>query len=580
MTDNQHGPAQGEPTEPRQQAEADAAAETANPAPAAQAAQPAPTAPTAPVAPAHAAVPSTTAQPAPAQPAPQQAAPAQPTGTVYAPGQTPQPYHAPQYSHQAATAPQPGHQPQQPGPYGVQPSQQAAAHHAQAHAQHTQPTQPLPGAHGSVPPAFGGPSGPGGTGAHGSPSQADPGQPKQRRVGLGVAAAIVAAALIGGASGAGISSLVGGDRSGGTVQSSATGTQNIVVNDTDSVNQITAVAAKASPSVVTISVSGGQSAGTGSGIILSEDGYVLTNTHVVTLDGTTGEPTIQVKASDGRLYTADLIGTDPMSDLAVIKLQDASGLQALEFADSDELNVGDVAIAIGAPLGLSGTVTNGIVSALNRSIDVQSSAAPETPDDSQGDQGQSQQPFDFWNFDVPGQEGGQQTQSGGTISIPVIQTDAAINPGNSGGALVDSEGKLIGVNVAILSAGGASAEAGNIGVGFAVPANLAKRVADELIENGSATHGLLGATVTSAQAEEDATNVGALITEVSQGGAAASAGLQAGDVVTEFNGIQITDQTDLTAQVRAQAGGSKAELTYIRGGETSTVEVTLGTFEG
>jgi len=208
---------------------------------------------------------------------------------------------------------------------------------------------------------------------------------------------------------------------------------------------------------------------------------------------------------------------------------------------------------------------------------VKSSAVPETPEDSS--EGESQQPFDFWNFDIPGQEGGQQTQSGGTISIPVIQTDAAINPGNSGGALLDAEGKIIGVNVAILSAGGTSGEAGNIGVGFAVPANLAQRVAKELIESGSATHGLLGATVTSAQAEADAKTVGALITEVTPGGAAAGAGLQAGDVVTEFNGVQITDQTDLTAQVRAQAGGAKAQVTYTRGGETNTVDLTLGTFQ-
>lgn len=570
MTDNQHGPAQGEPTEPRRQAEPESAveAETTSPAPVEPVAS-TPTAPAAPAAPA----------PAPA------------TGTVYAPGQTPQPYHAPQYNHQAATpaAGQPA-APQQPSgapqPYGAQQQHSGyparavhptQSHPTQTHATQTQPTQPLPGSsgHGAVPPAFGGPSGPatpGATAADGAPAQ-----PK-RRVGLGVAAAIVAAALVGGASGAGIATLVGGSNSPATVESSATGTQNIVVNDTDSVNQITAVAAKASPSVVTISVSGGQSAGTGSGIVISEDGYVLTNTHVVTLDGTTAEPTIQVKASDGRLYTADLIGTDPMSDLAVIKLQDASGLQALDFADSNELNVGDVAIAIGAPLGLSGTVTNGIISALNRSIDVKSSAVPETPEDSR--EGESEQPFDFWNFDIPGQEGGQQTQAAGTISIPVIQTDAAINPGNSGGALLDAEGKIIGVNVAILSAGGTSGEAGNIGVGFAVPANLAERVAKELIESGSATHGLLGATVTSAQAEADATNVGALITEVTQGGAAAGAGLQAGDVVTEFNGVQITNQTDLTAQVRAQAGGAEAKVTFIRNGETNSVDLTLGTYQG
>jgi putative serine protease PepD len=365
---------------------------------------------------------------------------------------------------------------------------------------------------------------------------AAPAAPKQRRVGLGVAAAIVAAALI-----------AGNDAPASS--ESAGSAQNIVVNDTDSVNQITAVAAKASPSVVTISVTGGQAGGTGSGIILSEDGYVLTNTHVVTLDGATGDPTIQVKTNDGHLYDAELVGTDPLSDLAVIKLVDASGLTPLDFADSDKLNVGDTAIAIGAPLGLSGTVTNGIVSALNRSIDVASSAAPATPDDStegdggQGDSGQGdsgdgseQSPFDFF-FDLPNPDGSQpeapQASASGQVSLPVIQTDAAINPGNSGGALLNSEGELIGVNVAILSAGGSSGEAGNIGVGFAVPSNLAERIAKEIIDNGAATHGLLGATVTSAESDEASDTVGALISEVSAGGAAEPARQQYGDVVTE-----------------------------------------------
>jgi len=486
--------------------------------------------------------------------------PAAATGTVYEPGQAPQPYHAGQYTHQ--TAPQPQVAPAVDGRTG--------------------PTQPIMG---QVPPAFGGPL-PGATATAAVPA-VDAGEkpPKQRRIGLGVAAAIVAAALIGGASGAGITALLTNDQATST-SDSATGAESIVVNDSDSVNQITAVAAKASPSVVTISVSGGESAGTGSGVVLSEDGYVLTNTHVVTLDGSTADAAIQVKTSDGRLFDAELIGTDPLSDLAVIKLVDASGLTPLEFADSDDLNVGDTAIAIGAPLGLSGTVTNGIVSALNRSIDVSSSAAPTTPDDSEGDSGEGddgtgESPFDFWNFDVPGQEGEQsQSQGSGLISIPVIQTDAAINPGNSGGALLDSEGRLIGINVAILSAGGTSSEAGNIGVGFAVPSNLAERVANELIENGEATHGLLGATVTSAEADGESDTVGALISEVSAGGAAESAGLASGDVVTQFNGVPITDQTDLTAQVRALAGGSTAEITFTRDGESSTVEVTLGTFEG
>ncbi|GAA2027966.1 hypothetical protein GCM10009819_09340 [Agromyces tropicus] len=537
------------------------AAPVAQPAPAAPAEQPA-----APAAPPAAPVPQAGApQPAPAAPQPAPAAPAppveapRPTGTVYAPGQAPQPYLAGQYRHEPAAAPAPG---QTAPTTPLAGAAAAASGHGATHAS--------AGGSGTVPPAFGGPA----------PAQEPaPAPAKQRRVGLGVAAAIVAAALIGGASGAGITALMTNDGD-SVVEQTSSGTQRIVVNDDGSVNQVAAVAAAASPSVVTIEVSGGQAAGTGSGVILSEDGYVLTNTHVVTLDGATGDPAIQVKDDDGRLYSAELIGTDPLSDLAVIKLADASGLTPIQFADSSELNVGDTAIAIGAPLGLSGTVTNGIVSALNRSIDVESSAAPEsTPDSGEGDQGGSgDSPFDFWNFDVPGQQG--QSSGGGLISIPVIQTDAAINPGNSGGALLDGEGKLIGVNVAILSAGGSSGEAGNIGVGFAVPSNLAKRISSEIIENGSATHGLLGATVTSAQASGSSDVVGALISEVSAGGAAEAAGLQSGDVVTALNGIPITDQTDLTAQIRALAGGAQAELTYVRDGQENTVSVTLGAFEG
>ncbi|MFD4420867.1 S1C family serine protease [Agromyces sp. NPDC058484] len=528
---------------------------------------PAATAPTAPSADATPAAPGAHVAPAPPAADVAPAAPAA-TGTVYQPGQAPQPYHAPQ--HMNATAPTQPFDGQVPPAFGgPRPAE-------------TQPTTPLAG----VPP-YGAPAGAPAPPAPAADAPAGEQPARRQRVGFGVAAAIVAAALIGGASGAGVTALVTSNQQPASSES-AGDAQNIVVNDADSVNQITAVAAKASPSVVTISVTGGQAGGSGSGIVLSDDGYVLTNTHVVTLDGATGDPSIQVKTHDGHLYDAELVGTDPLSDLAVIKLADASGLTPLEFADSDELNVGDTAIAIGAPLGLAGTVTNGIVSALNRSIDVASSAAPETPDDAQeGEGGQGdgseERPFDFF-FDLPDPDGGEQQQqqptSAGQVSLPVIQTDAAINPGNSGGALLDSEGRLIGINVAILSTGGASAEAGNIGVGFAVPSNLAERIAKEIIETGSATHGLLGATVTAAEADDRSDTVGALISEVSTGGAAAQAGLQPGDVVTEFNGVPITDQTDLTAQVRALPGGATAEITFTRDGESQTLDVTLGTFEG
>lgn len=418
------------------------------------------------------------------------------------------------------------------------------------------------------------------TGAHNTPpygshAQADPSTaPKssKRRSTVGLlVAGLAIGALVGGATGAGTAALLMENQV-TTVSSGATGSQNVTINDTSDVTRATAIAAKASPSVVTLSVQGSDSGGSGSGIVLSEDGYVLTNNHVVTLDGQLKDPQIQVTDNDGKIYSATVVGTDPVYDLAVIKLEDASGMTAIDFADSDKLNVGDVAVAIGAPLGLAGTVTDGIVSALNRSITVASSAVPE--DSSEEDS--SDTPYDVWGFNLPGQEPDTQTQS--VISLSVIQTDAAINPGNSGGALVDSDGKLIGVNVAIASAGSteSTSQSGSIGVGFAITANIAKRVSDEIIKNGEASHGLLGASVGDAASDADSPVVGALISDVSSGGAAADAGLAAGDIITNFDGHPVTNATDLTAQVRALAADATAEVTYVRDGKTNTVDVTLG----
>ncbi|MFK4837891.1 S1C family serine protease, partial [Microbacterium sp. ZW T2_14] len=388
---------------------------------------------------------------------------------------------------------------------------------------------------------------------------------------------IVAAAIVGGAAG------LGGAYAGVTwfapvSASPVAGPTAVTVNDTDSVNQTTGIATKVLPSVVTISATSSSGGGTGSGVVLSEDGYVVTNTHVVTLDGATGDATIRVTTSDGRVYDAEVVGTDPTYDLAVIKLKDAEDLTPIEFADSSKLNVGDTTVAIGAPLGLANSVTEGIVSALNRSIQIASSAAPDggdqeeqAPEQENGQEGPFR--FDFGQ----GQQQGAATES---ISIAVIQTDAAINPGNSGGALVDSDGKLIGINVAIATAGGSSSDgSGSIGVGFSIPSDIVKRVTGEIIDNGEATHGLLGASVKPAASVEDSTITGAYIAEVTDGGAAADAGLKAGDVVTGFNGVPITDATDLTAQVRAAAAGSKAEVTYVRDGKTQTAEVTLGSLQ-
>ncbi|WP_232819010.1 S1C family serine protease [Homoserinimonas sp. OAct 916] len=471
----------------------------------------------------------------------------------------------------------------QPAPYnpGTPMSQQGAPRQGPYTQQSAFGTLPTPDHSQGRPHGAGNGSGGNGTGNHGSASTGHPHTPR-RRSALAIVGALAVGAVVGGAAGGGIVGLYALNQNGSSTSSTASAPSNITVNNPNDATMVTAVAQKASPSVVTISVEGNNTGGTGTGIILSADGYVLTNTHVVTLDGAINDPSIQVSDNSGHLYTAKVVGTDPISDLAVIKLQDASGLTPATFADSSKLNVGDAAIAIGAPLGLSGTVTNGIVSALNRSITIASSAAPSTPNNDQGNNS-SQSPFNFWNLPLPGTPGTQPQQPqqqapSATISLPVIQTDAAINPGNSGGPLLNDQGQVIGVNVAIASAGGSSAgaQSGNIGVGFAVPSDLAQRVANELIDSGKASHGLLGASVSDAANTGTNRVLGAEIKAVTPDGAAAKAGLQVGDVVTEFNGSPITNASDLTAQVRVLAGGATAKLTYVRSGNSATASVTLG----
>ena len=390
--------------------------------------------------------------------------------------------------------------------------------------------------------------------------------------GAHVASILLAAAMVGGIAGIG-GSWAWNEWIGSQQSNTVAGPAAVTVNNDDKVNLHTAIATKVLPSVVTIAAADTAGSGTGSGVILSADGYVVTNTHVVTLDGATANAQIRVTTSDGRVFDAKVVGTDPLYDLAVIKLVDASGLTPIEFADSSALNVGDETVVVGAPLGLSNTVTTGIVSALNRSIQIASSAAPDIGGDTEEEVTPEGEPAPF-QFDFG--TGDTQPRANQSISINVIQTDAAINPGNSGGALVGADGTLIGINVAIASAGGSSKQAGSIGVGFSIPSNIVERIANELIETGVATHGLLGATVSSAAHQEGATIAGALISNVSPGGAAQAAGLRSGDIVTAFNDSPVTNASDLTAQVRAVAAGSEAKVTYVRNGKTDTVTVTLG----
>jgi putative serine protease PepD len=351
----------------------------------------------------------------------------------------------------------------------------------------------------------------------------------------------VAGALIGGGAGAGVATLVDEPAARGGTAAAA---QNVVIENPETATTATAAAAKAAPSVVTVYVSSSSASGSGSGVVLTADGFVLTNNHVVAGDG--GDAgTVQVRTADGSLYDASIVGTDPASDLAVLRLDGAEGLTPAEFADSDEVQVGDVAVAIGAPLGLSNTVTTGIVSATDRAV-----ATGSTQDDA-------------------------------TV-IDAIQTDAAINPGNSGGALVDGAGEVIGINTAIATvasgAPGSQSQSGNIGVGFAIPGNAAQRIAKEIIETGSATRALLGVRArTDADDQNSGVGAGARVETVEPGSPAAEAGLEPGDVVTAVGERPVTTSTELTAAVRSQAPGEEVTLTVRRGGESRTVEVTLGT---
>lgn len=324
----------------------------------------------------------------------------------------------------------------------------------------------------------------------------------------------------------------------------------VVVNDTENVNWVTGAASNAAPSVVTLAVESADGSGSGSGVALTEDGYVLTNAHVVTLGGLTQNPNITVQLWDGSVYPAKLIGYDSVYDLAVVKVK-VSGLKPITFADSDKLNVGENVVAIGAPLGLASTVTEGIISALNRTIQVASAEVSENPG------------LQFWNG-----------TGNAPISLQVIQTDAAINPGNSGGALVNNQGELIGINVAIATAG--NGESGSIGVGFAIPSNTAFRISQEIIDTGSASHGLLGAMVRDNTVEESTFSTGAYVEKVGDGGAAQLAGIKPGDIVVTFAGQTVTSASDLTAMVRAEPAGAQVEVEVIRDGVRKVFKVTLG----
>lgn len=353
----------------------------------------------------------------------------------------------------------------------------------------------------------------------------------KRKVGLGTALALM---------------LVGSVATGGIVGVAATqfgsgSSSPISALDQPSVERATdvepgsaeQVAAAVLPSVVSIQAISRNAASEGSGSIISSDGYVMTNNHVVA--GVEQSGVLQVTFSDGRTAEADFVAGDPSTDIAVIKIRNAQDLPVMQFGDSDSLNVGQDVMAVGSPLGLSSTVTTGIVSAMNRPVRASG-------------------------------EGGESSL------IDAIQTDAAINPGNSGGPLVDMQGNLVGMNSVIASISSGGDTAGSIGLGFAIPSNFAKRIADQLINTGEVTQPMLGVQVAA-----DNSVTGAVIASVQDGGPGAAAGLKPGDVVTKLNERAIDNADTLIAAVRSHDFGETVTLTITQPdtGQTREVEVTL-----
>src|SRR4051812_40564921 len=325
-----------------------------------------------------------------------------------------------------------------------------------------------------------------------------------------------------------------------------------------------ATAAAVRPSVVSVRVqSPDGSGGQGSGVILDASGRVLTNNHVV---AAASGATISVVLDDGRTYQAKVVGTDPSTDLAVIAIQQAPrGVVAATFADSSQLKVGDPVMAIGNPLGLSSTTTTGVVSALNRPVTTTVESAQEQGQEHAPEQGQQ-----------PGGSGQAQPQ-GESVVTDAIQTDAAINPGNSGGALVDSGGRVIGITSSIASLGAPQgSQAGSIGLGFAIPANEAKDVAQQLIATGQVQHAYLGVTLTDGTATADgAQHAAAVIGTVTPGSPAAKAGVQAKDAVIAVDGRPLQGADSLVAQVRALHPGATVDLTVVRGDQQQTLHLTV-----
>ena len=389
-----------------------------------------------------------------------------------------------------------------------------------------------------TPPVVGAPyvpsSVPGGPGAPVTPAGPHAGRRPSQGMGKVVAVAAAAGLLLGGVGG-----YAGYTLAANTVpvnDTTSTGSTSISIPAENlsprATGSVADIADRMLPAVVSIEEAGAGGTGTGSGFIIREDGYIVTNNHVV--EGAANGGSITVQFDDGSTKSAEIVGRDPSYDLAVIKVE-ASGLPVASIGNSENIEVGDTVVALGSPLGLSGTVTSGIVSATDRPVTA----------------------------------GGQ----GDTSYINAIQTDAAINPGNSGGPLVNAAAEVVGVNSAIASLGSDfSGQAGSIGLGFAIPSNTTKRIVEEIIDTGQAATPVIGVNLS----PEGDSQGGATVGSVVDGGPADDAGIKANDVIVAVNGQPTNDSISLITQIRSYAPGDEVTLTVQSGQGTRDVQVTLG----
>jgi putative serine protease PepD len=334
-----------------------------------------------------------------------------------------------------------------------------------------------------------------------------------------------------------VGGVVGGCTSSATSSSASSPTSGS--SQTVSACAVTPVADEVIPSVVTIAASGSGGSGTGSGEVIRSDGYILTNNHVISVAASGGS--LDVLFSDGQTVPATITGRDPQTDLAVIKVQPPHALKVISLGSSASVKVGEPVVAMGAPLGLSGTVTSGIISALDRTVE------------------------------VPGEN------DGSALLVSAIQTDAAINPGNSGGAMVNCAGQLVGVPSAGATVPGSGG--GSIGLGFAIPVDLAKAVADEIIATGRVTHAFFGlgtVPIPPAAAAQAGLPEGLYVQTVTPGGPAAAAGLRPGDVITTIDGQPATSNIQLQELTLTKKPGDTVAIGYSRNGQSATATVTLG----